>query len=199
MEPFSIRRTALSCLVLGLSLAGCGPSPSTATPADASPSGGGNETTTETPATAETSAPADTAAAPASEDAEIREAITLFLTDPAKGDPGKITRFVNASPKVLVVFRESLLKSDDASPDLRTLMLTAFAAGNAAAQLDAGKKEDMPVAGVKAMVAVYRKVQAANASIKATKYEDFAQRADKGTLDAHVTELVAKETAKEKK
>lgn len=133
------------------------------------------------------------ASEPAAEDADIRQAIDTFIDDPKQGDPGKIMRFTNASPRVLVVFRQSILQAEGASDDLRSLMLAAFAAGNARAQLEAGKKEDMPVAGVRAMVAVYKKVLAADPSIKNAKLDEYVARDADGSLEGFVKELAAKE------
>jgi hypothetical protein len=129
----------------------------------------------------------------AAQSADIRATIDAFLTDPATGDPGKITRFAIDSPDVTVVFRQSLLDAKGASGDLRALMLAAFTAGNVRAQLEAGKNEDMPVPGVRAMVTVYKKLQAKKPDLRVEPYETYAAKQADGTLDAFVTERARKE------
>ncbi|NUO49012.1 MAG: hypothetical protein HOV80_09170 [Polyangiaceae bacterium] len=127
------------------------------------------------------------------QDGDVRAAIDTFLADPANGDPQKIMRFANESPDVLVVFRQSILEAEGAPGDLRALMLAAFAAGNVRSQLEAGKKEDMPVAGVRAMVAVYKKLQANKPDLRVDLYETYAAKESDGTLEAFVTERAKKE------
>src|SRR5687768_3648091 len=127
-------RSYLSIVAAVASLAACAPSPQ--------PARSGAEPD---------DAPSGTSPASIGDEAEIRQAIQTFLDDPEQGEPGKIMRFVSESKDVLVVFRQSLLEAEGASDDMDALMLAAFAAGNARAQLDAGKKEDMPMAGVKGM------------------------------------------------
>ena len=124
---------------------------------------------------------------------DIRVAIDAFIGDPANGDVQKIMRFANESHDVLVVFRQSILEAEGASADLRALMLAAFAAGNVRGQLEAGKKEDMPVAGVRAMVAVYKKLQAGKPDLRVDLYETYAAKDADGTLEAFVTERAKKE------
>ena len=124
---------------------------------------------------------------------KIRGSIEAFLRDPKKGkDASAILNFVGESSNVLVVFRESILSAEGSTTEIDQLMLVAFSAGNVRAQLDASTKEDMPLAGVRAMAEAYGKLKEKDPSLEIAKFEDYAARAKDGTLDAHVAELAAK-------
>ncbi len=123
-------------------------------------------------------------------EAKVRKAIESFLNAPQKGaDARAIVNFVGESPDVMVVYRESLLSAEGSTKDIDQLMLAAFAAGNVLAQLDAGRKEDMPVAGVRALLTAYSKLKAQDPALKIAKFEEYATHEAKGTLEAHVKEL----------
>ena len=126
-------------------------------------------------------------------EAKIRLAIESFLKQPQKGaDARAIVNFVGESPRVMVVYRESLLSADGSTRDLDQLMLAAFAAGNVRAQLDSGTKKDMPVEGVRALLTAYSKLKAQDPELKIAKFEEYAKHEAKGTLEAHVEALAAK-------
>ena len=129
----------------------------------------------------------------AAQSRDIRATIDAFLTDPASGDPQKIMRFAIDSPDVTVVFRKSILEAEGASEDLQALMLAAFTAGNVRAQLEAGKREDMPAPGVRGMLAVYKKLKARKPDLLVELYETYAAKEAEGTLDAFVAERAQKE------
>jgi hypothetical protein len=67
-------------------------------------------------------------------------------------------------------------------------MLAAFVAGNVRAQIDAGKKADMPVEGVRAIVTIYKKLKAVKPELRVELYETYAAKEADQTLDAYVME-----------
>ncbi len=126
-------------------------------------------------------------------DAKIRATLERFLNDPKKGqDARAIINFVGETESVKVVFRESILSAEGSTPEIDQLMLVAFTAGSVRAQLDARKKEDMPLAGVQAMVRAYTRLKEKDASLNIAKFEDYVARDEAGTLAQHVSELVAR-------
>lgn len=114
--------------------------------------------------------------------------IDAFLADPMNASSKPILGFTTRSPDVLVVVRQELLPVAALQVDG---LHAAFAAGNVRAQLLSGKKEDRPVEGVRAMVAVYRKLQVSSPGLRIAELEDFAAREAAGTLESKVRSLVS--------
>lgn len=151
-------------------LAGCAGSP----PPDAK--------TAPTETAANTNAAATTASADAG-DREILAVIESFLAAPNKEDGIKIHAFVMASPKVMVVIRQSLVPANAGDDGL---LVHAFEAGNVRAQLAKGTKGDTPLEGVRSMLTVYRKLKEKTPTLKVQMLEDFAAKESSGTLESTV-------------
>lgn len=115
--------------------------------------------------------------------------IDAFLADPSQVSPTEIVRFVSDSPDVVVVARAPLVLLEDAPKDEGALLLAAFAAGNARAQLVSGRKKDSPVDGVRGMLAVYRWLKAHAPGLRIAKLEELASRDSAGDLASRVEEL----------
>ncbi len=171
-----LTRTLLGALTL-LSVACSTPAqtPPNTPASDATP------TSDTTPSTDDTASP---------ESAAALADIEAFFADPSMDTARPVVRFVTDSPAVVVVFRAPFTEvgaDDDRSP----LVLAAFAAGNARAQLRAGEKRDMPVEGVRGVLAVYAKWKESQPDLQLPALEDFARAEAEGTLDAAVEAAMA--------
>lgn len=200
VTPISIRHVALLAIAAHLSTAACGSTPPASSPDAASREEASSSASTDTPSANESAPEASEGAADLTEEERrMKSEIQRFLQDPVKGETYKgdfleLVRWANASKRVQIVLRQSIL---DGLPEgnLSKAMLAAFIIGNAGAQLESGKRGDAPAAGVRAMIIVYRALLQENPKLRNAKLDDFGARLDKGTLEAHVAELIAKEGA----
>jgi hypothetical protein len=132
---------------------------------------------------------------------EFRQASSRLLEDPlnpsADEQAKTIVRFVVQSPKVLIVFREEDQKWLGGKGDKqRGLLMAAYAAGNAASQLNSGVKRNDRYAGLLTLFRVYRALRERDAKIKNPEVEKLLdlQRADK--LLKYVQQLEEKSPTK---
>ena len=134
------------------------------------------------PASSTTTSPV----AEAPEGHPIVAVIDRFLADPTPTDARAILDFTRDSPDVLVVFRQPLTGHPGADDDARPLLLAAFAAGNAKAQLEQGEKGDRPVDGVRALLTVAPKL-----GVRGDALERWAAADAEGRLDEVIASLLA--------
>lgn len=98
--------------------------------------------------------------------------------------------FVTRNPELLVILHPAF--SDDAANETqKPLLIAAFAAGNARAQLRTGQKRDMPVEGVRAMLALYAKWKESRPDLDLPSLEAFARAEAGGSLEPAVEAAMA--------
>jgi hypothetical protein len=125
-------------------------------------------------------------------DAALR-AIQEFQADPLaafqRGVPKTIVSFAKASPAVLVRFSDKVVPwiTKGEMDDRKSILLTAFVAGNTESQLRRGKKEDDPVAGVLQAIATYRQLQQADPAYLLDELEALIVLEKEGRLKEHLS------------
>ncbi len=97
-----------------------------------------------------------------------------LLTEPAYGVPDDLERIAGVGPM------------------LRSLLLAAYFAGNAKAQLISGKVEDMPYPGWLFVIRAYRSIQK-KTEFNLPSIEELAAMEDKGTLERYARILKARQ------
>jgi len=116
--------------------------------------------------------------------------IEAFFAAPSLATARPVVRFVGASPAVLVVYRPAFT-DDPASDEAQgPLLLAAYAAGNARAQLRDGEKRDMPVEGVRGVLALYAKWKESQPDLELSTLEAFARAEAAGTLEQAVEDAI---------
>ncbi len=137
-----------------------------------------------------------------------REALTAiailenrFLSAEAVQAAQVVTQFVELSDDVLVVLDSEAIpwvsEGDSTDPNdpeamLRSLLLAAYFAGNAKAQLISGKVEDMPYPGWLFVIRAYRSIQK-KTEFNLPSIEELAAMEDKGTLERYARILKARQ------
>ncbi len=122
------------------------------------------------------------------------KAMMAFRQDPTAKDARDyaaiVVRFIDESPDVTVSLSEKVgpwlqegLPQRDTS-----LLLAAFAAGNASAQLATGNKKDQPLAGVQAVIEAYDKLRQKNPRLRSPGVEKLKEMAARQTLAAYLAE-----------
>jgi len=129
------------------------------------------------------------------------QAIEVFQKDPAGTDgltaATTIMAFVQKSDEVHLSLSKAVvpwLKSKDApDADTRSLLLTAYVAGNARAQLQSGKAEDDVYAGWQQVLSTYAQLQHINPTVKLPEIDDLKAKEKGGTLHSCATTILAQQ------
>lgn len=123
-----------------------------------------------------------------------------FLSADAIKAADVVNRFVELSEDVLIVldpdampWAAEMKNADPNDPEtmLRALLTAAYFAGNARAQLETRKVEDMPYPGWKFVLRAYREARQ-KLSITINSLEDLGEMEKKGTLQRHERILKAR-------
>jgi hypothetical protein len=121
-------------------------------------------------------------------------AIQEFQTDPLaafqRGVAKTIVDFAKESPAVLIRFTDKVVPwlAKGEMDDRRSILLTAFVAGNTESQLRREKKEDDPVAGVLQVIATYRQLQQADPAFRVDELETLINLEKEGRLKEHLSD-----------
>src|SRR5688572_13388333 len=134
-------------------------------------------------------APVATAADPVISKEVALQAITLLRNDPLSEDgraaAALILAFVDKSKEVVVALNKKVFPVFDApgvSQKEKSLLLAAFAAGNADSQLLRGVKRDDPYAGDLQLIETYRQLQKKNRKLRIPGIEKMAEMEQRGEL-----------------
>lgn len=96
----------------------------------------------------------------------VSKAIAHLLNDPLSVDADEhsalIVKFAQASPLIKISLSKRLLPwlADEQLPKSALRLTSAYVAGNVAHQIELGRAEDSPAAGVTAALQMYRKLRA---------------------------------------
>ncbi len=134
------------------------------------------------PASSASSKAEPAAAASHSEEIAMLEA---FLAEPNKETGRKAMRFVMNSPDVTVVVRQGLVPAGD-----HELLIVGFMAGNARAQLIAGKNQDAPLEGVRGMLETYKRLQRQDPKVRSGLLDELGAL-DQPALESRVNEIAS--------
>jgi hypothetical protein len=122
------------------------------------------------------------------------KAITLFRNDPLSEDgqasAALIIIFVEKNQDVVVALNKKVFPVFDApgvSQKEKSLLLAAFAAGNADSQLLRGVKKDHPYAGDLQLIETYRQLQKKNRKLKIPAIEKMAEMEQRGELKRYLS------------
>jgi len=131
------------------------------------------------------------------------QAIEVFRKDPA-GSAGlaagtTIMSFAQKSNEVHVSLSKAVApwyKTREApDADTRIMLLTAYVAGNARAQLQSGKAEDDVYAGWQQVLATYDQLRQINPTVKLPEIEDLKAKERGGTLRSYAATVLAQQKA----
>ena len=122
------------------------------------------------------------------------KAITLLRNDPLSDD-GKaaaaiVLIFVEKSKEVVVALNKKVFPVFDSpgvSQKEKSLLLAAFAAGNADSQLLRGVKRDDPYAGGLQLIETYRQLQQKNRRLRIAGIEHMAEMEQRGELKRYLS------------
>jgi hypothetical protein len=135
--------------------------------------------------------------APATEEigspAWVRAKIERFRGDPTVITGAPIVAYAEKSEDVAVVLRSSLVTFDGVDDELELVLVAAFVAGNVEAQLEAGQTKDMPVEGVRTMIAVYATLKRASPDLTIPRLEAFQSAEADGRLTDAVEAAIAEQ------
>ena len=132
--------------------------------------------------------------------AQVLKAINTFQTDPV-GKEGfaasaVIMTFARSSAAVHVsVTRDTtpwLTNKDASDADTRNILLTAYVAGNLAAQLKSGHASDDVYAGWEQLLNTYAQLLHINSAAKIEEVEELKKKEADGTLLNYATEVEGK-------
>lgn len=139
-------------------------------------------------------APVATAADPVISKEVALQAITLLRNDPLSEDgqaaAALILAFVDKSKEVVVALNKKVFPVFDApgvSQKEKSLLLAAFAAGNADSQLLRGVKRDDPYAGDLQLIETYRQLQKKNRKLRILGIEKMAEMEQRGELKRYLS------------
>ncbi len=148
-----------------------------------------------TVAHAEKSAPPKTA--PAKSD--ILKTIGIFQKDPitpAGFKAGeKVMAFAKSSPQVSISISRATVPwykgKDESDADTRHILLTAYVAGNIAAQLKSGKPQDDVYAGWEQVLSTYAQLLRINSAAKVSEVDELLKKEVDGTLKAYAGQVAS--------
>jgi hypothetical protein len=122
------------------------------------------------------------------------KAITLLRNDPLSEDgqaaAALIFMFVEKSKEVVVALNKKVFPVFDdpgVSQKEKSLLLAAFAAGNADSQLLRGVKKDDPHAGGLQLIQTYRQLQNKNRKLRIPGIEKMAEMEQRGELKRYLS------------
>jgi len=142
-------------------------------------------------------APADGAV---SREAALK-AIDVFQKDPSSAEgfaaASTIMGFAEKSSTVRIALSKAVIpwiKGQDApDADTRNMLMSAYVAGDLAAQLKSGKAEDDVYAGWKQVLATYAQLHAINPTVKLPEIDALKDKEAAGTLKAYATGVQAQQ------
>jgi len=132
--------------------------------------------------------------------AEALTAIATFQKDPTSPDgfaaASTIMAFAHNSRTVHLSLSTSVapwLKDKNASDaDTRTILLTAYVAGNVEAQLKSGRPVDDVYAGWEQMLVTYAQLLQINSAARIPEVDDLKKREADGTLRTYAAQVAGK-------
>ena len=130
---------------------------------------------------------------------DILKTIGVFQKDPitpAGFKAGeKVMAFAKTSPQVSVSISHATVPwykgKDETDADTRHILLTAYVAGNIAAQLKSGKRQDEIYAGWLQVLATYGQLLRINSAAKVSEVDNLLKKQTEGTLQSYAGEVAS--------
>ena len=128
---------------------------------------------------------------------QVLSAIDAFQKDPASKDgfaaAATIMSFAKTSPLVHISLSKSvapwLTDKDASDADTRTILLSAYVAGNVDAQLKSGKPVDDVYSGWEQVLTTYAQLLHINSAAKIQEVEELREKDEHGELRAYAAEV----------
>ena len=129
------------------------------------------------------------------------QAIETFQKTPASSEgmtaASTLMSFAEKSTAVRIALSKTVVpwvKSQEApDADTRTMLMSAYVAGDLAAQLKSGRPEDDVYAGWKQVLATYAQLHAINPTVKIAEIDALKDKETAGTLKAYAAEVQARQ------
>lgn len=130
----------------------------------------------------------------------VLKAIAVFQKDPSSTEgltaASTIMSFAQKSDSVHLALSKAVVpwvkKQDAPDADTRSMLLTAYVAGDMHAQLQSGKAVDDIYAGWQQVLATYEQLRQINPTVKLPEIDDLKAKEKDGTLRAYAAEMQKK-------